>query len=240
MTIYLEVIVRLAVAAVLGSLIGLERERLDRGAGLRTHALVATASALIIIVSAYGFSDVIAPGRIMLDPSRIAAQVVSGIGFLGAGTIILRKNAIHGLTTAASVWAVAGIGLAAGAGLYIAAAATTAILLGILLALKPVEGRIFPHKRNWRITLRAETHPGQVMAIEERVNALHLELRRIELLPDKANGVTTFRLDIRGGESSTLATLAEVLQHIPGTRAVTYRGQSAVPAEQAGESRAAT
>ena len=110
---YLEVIIRLVVAAVLGSLIGLERERLDRGAGLRTHALVATASALIIIVSAYGFSDVLQEGRIVLDPSRVAAQVVSGIGFLGAGTIILRKNAIRGLTTAASVWAVAGIGLAA-------------------------------------------------------------------------------------------------------------------------------
>ena len=111
---YLEVVIRLLVAAVLGSLIGLERERLDRGAGLRTHALVATASALIIIVSAHGFSDVLQEGRIVLDPSRVAAQVVSGIGFLGAGTIILRKNAIRGLTTAASVWAVAGIGLAAG------------------------------------------------------------------------------------------------------------------------------
>ncbi len=237
---YLEVIVRLVVAAVLGSLIGLERERLDRGAGLRTHALVATASALVIIVSAYGFSDVLEAGRIVLDPSRVAAQVVSGIGFLGAGTIILRKNAIHGLTTAASVWAVAGIGLAAGAGLYVAAAATTAILLVILLALRPIEGRIFPHKRLWRITLRAQTLPGQVMAIEEHVNALRLELRRLELLPDKANGVTTFRLDVRGGAPSTLAMLAEELQHIPGTRAVSYRGQKAVPVERAGGSRATT
>jgi len=233
---YLEVIIRLVVAAILGSLIGLERERLDRGAGLRTHALVATASALIIIVSAYGFSDVIQVGRIVLDPSRVAAQVVSGIGFLGAGTIILRKNAIRGLTTAASVWAVAGIGLAAGAGLYVAAAATTAILLAILLALKPVEGRIFPHKRVWRITLRAQTRPGQVIAIEERVNALHLELRRLELLPDEENDMTTFRLDVHGGAPPALATLAEELQHIPGARSVSYRGQHAVPDERAGGS----
>jgi putative Mg2+ transporter-C (MgtC) family protein len=233
---YLEVIIRLVVAAILGSLIGLERERLDRGAGLRTHALVATASALVIIVSAYGFSDVIQAGRIVLDPSRVAAQVVSGIGFLGAGTIILRKNAIRGLTTAASVWAVAGIGLAAGAGLYVAAAATTAILLAILLALKPVEGRIFPHKRVWRITLRAQTRPGQVIAIEERVNALHLELRRLELLPDEENGMTTFRLDVHGGAPPALATLAEELQHIAGARSVSYRGQHAVPDERAGGS----
>ena len=233
---YLEVILRLIVAAVLGSLIGLERERLDRGAGLRTHALVATASALIIIVSAHGFSDVLQEGRIVLDPSRVAAQVVSGIGFLGAGTIILRKNAIRGLTTAASVWAVAGIGLAAGAGLYVAAAATTAILLAILLALKPIEGRLFPHKRVWRITLLAQTRPGQVIAIEEYVNALHLELRRLELLPDEANELTTFRLDVRGGAPPTLATLAEELQHIPGARSVSYRGHHAVPEERAGGS----
>jgi putative Mg2+ transporter-C (MgtC) family protein len=233
---YLEVVIRLVVAAVLGSLIGLERERLDRGAGLRTHALVATASALIIIVSAYGFSGVLQEGRIVLDPSRVAAQVVSGIGFLGAGTIILRKNANRGLTTAASVWAVAGIGLAAGAGLYVAAAATTAILLAILLALKPVEGRIFPHKRVWRITLRAQTRPGQVIAIEEHVNALRLELRRLELLPDEENSMTTFRLDVRGGAPPTLATLAEELQHIPGARSVSYRGEHAVPAERAGAS----
>ena len=233
---YLEVIIRLVVAAVLGSLIGLERERLDRGAGLRTHALVATASALIIIVSAYGFSDVLQEGRIVLDPSRVAAQVVSGIGFLGAGTIILRKNAIRGLTTAASVWAVAGIGLAAGAGLYVAAAATTAILLAILLALKPIEGRLFPHKRVWRITLRAQTRPGQVIAIEEHANALYLELRRLELLPDEANGMTTFRLDVRGGTAPTLATLAEQLQHIPGARSVSYRGEHAIPEERAGGS----
>ena len=233
---YLEVIIRLVVAAVLGSLIGLERERLDRGAGLRTHALVATASALIIIVSAYGFSDVLQEGRIVLDPSRVAAQVVSGIGFLGAGTIILRKNAIRGLTTAASVWAVAGIGLAAGAGLYVAAAATTAILLAILLALKPIEGRLFPHKRVWRITLRAQTRPGQVIAIEEHANALHLELRRLELLPDEANGMTTFRLDVRGGTAPTLATLAEQLQHIPGARSVSYHGEHAIPEERAGGS----
>ena len=114
MTIEQEIL-RLLAAAGLGAVIGFERERLDRGAGLRTHALVSTASALVIIVSAYGFMDVVTANHtIVLDPSRIAAQVVSGIGFLGAGTIILRKNAIRGLTTAASVWAVAGIGLAAG------------------------------------------------------------------------------------------------------------------------------
>src|SRR5699024_2156148 len=99
---------------VLGGLIGLERERLDRAAGFRTHALVAVASALIMVVSTYGFPATSREGGGGLDPSRMAAQVVSGVGFLGAGVIILRGNTVRGLTTAATIWAVAGLGLAAG------------------------------------------------------------------------------------------------------------------------------
>jgi len=137
-------VARLLVAALLGALIGLERERLDRGAGLRTHTLVATAAALVMLVSSYGFVGVVTADRtIALDPSRIAAQVVSGIGFLGAGTIILRRNAVRGLTTAASVWAVAAIGLASGAGMFAAAVTCTVILLIVLIGLKPVERRMF-------------------------------------------------------------------------------------------------
>lgn len=222
---WLEEILRLAVAALLGSVIGLERERRDRGAGLRTHALVATASALVILVSTYGFSDVLQQGRIVLDPSRVAAQVVSGIGFLGAGTIILRKNAIHGLTTAASVWAVAAIGLAAGAGLYVAAVATTGILLAILLALKPVEGKLFAHKREWRLILRAQSRTGQVAAIESCIRAHKVALFRLDLRPDEVTGTTTMRLAVQGGQLADLAAIVEELQHIPGVSSVSYRGQ---------------
>ena len=135
-----EMIVRLLLAAVLGSVIGLERERLAWTAGLRTHMLVAVGSCLMILVSAYGFSQTLGP-HVVLDPSRVAAQVVSGIGFLGAGSILLRNEVIKGLTTAASLWAVAGIGLASGAGLYSAAIATTVIILVILIWMKPLKGR---------------------------------------------------------------------------------------------------
>jgi len=131
-----ELILRLLLAAGLGSVIGLERERLAWAAGLRTHMLVCVGSCLMIIVSAYGFNPALG-SHVVLDPSRVAAQVVSGIGFLGAGSIILRNEAVKGLTTAASIWAVAGIGLAAGAGLYTAALASTLIILGILAGLKP-------------------------------------------------------------------------------------------------------
>ena len=124
-----DLLLRLATAAILGSMIGLERQRLDKAAGLRTHMLVSVGSALIMIVSAYGFGQVVDPGRVVLDPSRVAAQVVSGIGFLGAGSIVVRGQSVHGLTTAASVWAVSAIGLAAGGALYLAATTGTVIML---------------------------------------------------------------------------------------------------------------
>jgi putative Mg2+ transporter-C (MgtC) family protein len=136
----MELALRLGVAALLGSLIGVERERLLWAAGLRTHMLVCVGSCLVMIVSAYGFAGVL--GRyVVLDPSRIAAQVVSGIGFLGAGSIILRNEVVKGLTTAASLWAVAAVGLAVGGGLYLAAVMTTVIILVILAGIKPLEER---------------------------------------------------------------------------------------------------
>lgn len=135
----LEMIIRLAVAAFLGSVIGFERERLQWAAGLRTHMLVCLGSCLFMLVSAFGFSDALRPNIVMLDPSRVAAQVASGIGFLGAGTILFRGEIIKGLTTAASLWAVAAIGLASGGGLYVPAVATTAIVLIILAGIKPLE-----------------------------------------------------------------------------------------------------
>ncbi|MEE7561353.1 MgtC/SapB family protein, partial [Xanthomonas sp. Kuri4-2] len=118
-----DVALRLVLAAALGAVIGANRGRLEWAAGLRTHMLVCVGSALALIVSAYGFQDVLAAPHVVLDPSRIAAQVISGVGFLGAGTILFlqREQVIRGLTTAAGLWAVAAIGLAAGAGLYAAA-----------------------------------------------------------------------------------------------------------------------
>lgn len=138
---YIDLLLRLGGAMFLGGLIGLERERLERAAGFRTHALVCVASALIMVVSIFGF-----PQSDVLDPSRIAAQVVSGVGFLGAGVIIFRRNTVRGLTTAASLWSVAGVGLAAGAGLYIPAAAGTFFLLLVQAGMRPIEAYFFSHE----------------------------------------------------------------------------------------------
>ncbi|AUT72776.1 MgtC/SapB family protein [Paraburkholderia hospita] len=147
-----ELISRLVLAAALGSVIGFERERLSWAAGLRTHMLVCVGSTPIMIVSAFGFADVLGNQHVVLDPSRIAAQVVSGIGFLGAGSILLRGEIIRGLTTAASLWSVAAIGLAVGGGLYTASVAATIILAGI----KPIEKRFITVKQRRQLSLLVE------------------------------------------------------------------------------------
>ena len=132
MDIFWDFALRLFVAGAMGVLIGLEREYRAKEAGYRTHFLVALGSALMMIVSQYGFMEVLKTDLIRLDPSRIAAQVVSGIGFIGAGTIILQKQIVRGLTTAAGIWATSGIGLAVGAGMSaVGISATLLVLLGL-------------------------------------------------------------------------------------------------------------
>lgn len=135
-------VVELFVAFGLTALIGLERTIQGKSAGLRTQTIVGTSSALIMLVSKYGFSDVLSAGTNVLDPSRVAAQVVSGIGFLGAGIIITRRGAVHGLTTAAAVWESAAVGMAVGAGLLLLASAVVGLHFVSALVFKAVEGRL--------------------------------------------------------------------------------------------------
>src|ERR1700749_1221827 len=153
----MEMLLRLVTAAALGSLIGFERERLLWAAGIRTHMLVCVGSCLIMIVSQYGFSSILTEKNVVLDPSRIAAQVVSGIGFLGAGAILARGEIIKGLTTAASIWTVAAVGLAVGGGLYFAAGVSTPVILAILVGVKPLEQMYRDRNQSCRLVIEA-TH----------------------------------------------------------------------------------
>lgn len=131
-----EFVLRLFVAAMLGGVIGLEREYRAKEAGFRTHFLVALGSGLFMILSQFGFNDVLAHyEQVSLDPSRIASQVVTGIGFIGAGTIIFQKHVVRGLTTAAGLWVTSAIGMTAGAGMYVLSIATTVLVLLCLEAL---------------------------------------------------------------------------------------------------------
>src|SRR5262245_36602116 len=132
----------LGLALVLSSLIGLEREWRQKSAGLRTHTLVGVGSALFLIVSKYGFTDVLEPGKTAFDPSRVAAQIVSGIGFIGGGLIFVRGDIVRGLTTAAIVWMTAAIGMACGAGLALLAIAVTAMHFVVVFGYTAITNRM--------------------------------------------------------------------------------------------------
>lgn len=178
-----EVCLRLAVAAALGGAIGLEREWREREAGLRTHLLVATGAALFTIVSAYGWQDFrFSNARgVSFDPTRIAAQIVSGIGFLGAGAIIRQGFSVRGLTTAATLWVCAAIGMAAGVGYYEAAIATTALVLVTLWPLRILANRVFAHVRvnsgRLEVQLRSGATAAVVVDALEHAGARLLTLR---------------------------------------------------------------
>ncbi|WP_288027100.1 MgtC/SapB family protein [Arthrobacter sp.] len=139
------ILICLTAAVVLPTLIGLERQVNNKSAGMRTHALVGLGAALFVVVSKYGFSDVLEANLVRLDPSRVAAQIVSGIGFIGAGLVFVRRNKVRGLTTASSIWLTAAVGAAAGAGLVLYAAFVTGAYFLIVLAYSKVleRGRLF-------------------------------------------------------------------------------------------------
>ncbi len=172
----LELVLRLVLALGLGAVIGIEREWRDRTAGLRTHILVCLGSAAFTIVSAYGFSewygDISGANRSTLvsDPTRIAAQIVTGIGFLGSAAIFRSDDGVRGLTTAASLWMMAAIGMAAGAGFYELAVATTVLLLIVLVALRQVSGRIRAVNRGDQTPLEVIVHgPGAIGAVLDAI-----------------------------------------------------------------------
>jgi putative Mg2+ transporter-C (MgtC) family protein len=174
-------LLRLAIAALLGGAIGLERELDEKAAGLRTHMLVSVGSALFTLVSAYGFRDFLAHGGsvVRADPARIAAQIVTGIGFLGAGVIFRQGFTVRGLTTAASLWVVAAIGMASGAGFWAGAVVATAVALVSLWPLERAKERVLPQRGPSRlhVELVEEASSGPALEALERFGDL-LALRR--------------------------------------------------------------
>jgi len=156
----IEVVIRLLLSSVIGGLIGMEREANNRPAGLRTHVLVTLGSCLIMLLSMYGFVGLGSEGS-GGEPARLAAQVVSGIGFLGAGTILRTENKVSGLTTAASLWVCGGIGLAIGNGYYVGGLATAAIVFFTLRSLGLIEKRFF--KKKYRVLIvQFSERPGLI------------------------------------------------------------------------------
>lgn len=215
-----ELIIRLAVAALLGSAIGIERERLRWAAGLRTHMLVCVGSCLVMIVSAYGFENVLGP-HVVLDPSRVAAQVVSGVGFLGAGSIILRNEVVKGLTTAASLWTVAALGLAVGGGLYIPAAAAAIIVLLILIVLKPVEDHFWKARSTSEVDLRAPRGVVSAGFLKEVLAWRATQVTQLVVRPsDDDPAFEHVRIGLERMPPRALEEIVSVLQSTPDLRDV--------------------
>ncbi len=209
-----ELTLRLAFAAVLGSAVGVERERLLWAAGLRTHMLVAVGACLAMIVSAYGFGDVLGP-HVVLDPSRIAAQVVSGVGFLGAGSIILRNEVVKGLTTAASLWAVAAIGLAVGGGLYLCATTATAIILVILAGIKPLEERLRGGRRAVELHLMAERGAMSVGLLQQVLKWRASAVKQIFVQPGEDAARDEVTLILSAMPSRDIDAIIDTLSQAP-------------------------
>lgn len=150
----------LLLAFLLSALVGLEREIRQKSAGLRTYTLVGVSAALFMLVSKYGFTDVLVTGRVVLDPSRVAAQIVSGIGFIGGGVIFMRRDIVRGLTTAASVWLTAALGMACGAGLPVLAVTTT-IIHFIIMFVFPRLAVYLPRSKRTATRLRVSYQGGR-------------------------------------------------------------------------------
>jgi putative Mg2+ transporter-C (MgtC) family protein len=215
---WLEILLRVALAAVLGGAIGFERELREREAGLRTHMLVAVGAALFTLVSAYAWTDwhFSNASGVVYDPTRIAAQVVTGIGFLGAGAIIRQGLSVRGLTTAATLWVVAAIGMATGAGFYTAAVITTVLVLLSLYPLRIAAFRIAERLRPEEGRLAVELASGATnVSVLEAVEEAGAQVRSLEFEEEGDVRRVDMRVRIQSGRSA-----AELLDALTRTHQV--------------------
>jgi putative Mg2+ transporter-C (MgtC) family protein len=221
-SLQLDYLLRLFIAAICGLAIGLERENRMKDAGIRTHFIVAIGAALIIIVSKYGFTDQIGWHNLALDPSRIAAQVVSGVGFLGAGIIFMKEESIVGLTTAAGIWATAGIGLAIGSGLYFIGLEATAFI---------ILGQILLHKKTKWVSLTKIN--VLILQIENKTNAIEeiqkiFKEQKIDIIKLKYKNINEpialidLEIEIRVDDQFDNVKLLTLLQDNPFVRSVKF------------------
>jgi putative Mg2+ transporter-C (MgtC) family protein len=195
MAFYLDLVSRLILACVLGGIIGYEREYTNRPAGFRTHILVCVGSALVMITSEFIFVKY--TGQTNADPARLGAQVISGIGFLGAGTIIREGFNVKGLTTAASLWAVSCVGIAVGIGFYSGAIAATVLIFLTLITLKRIE-RHFARKNRYRtVYIKAENVSGRIGEISSVFYKQGIRIRNIEFSGEEDGSIMLVKFLVR-------------------------------------------
>ena len=235
---FLEILLRLGLALILGAIIGLERESTEHTAGMRTQALVALGSALFTIISAFGFTSFLGATHIQIDPTRIASYIVAGIGFLGAGSIFRDQNRVRGLTTAASVWLVAAVGMACGAGFLLVAVTATIMALIILIFLRSVEQftllrqleRLLSPGQSLEaqhLLIEATSITGQFTGqVYDACIRSGITVEKLTVRPEQ--GVETVVVTCHIPDSTTLAKIIDELRAFPGVLAVhaDFRGTS--------------
>lgn len=221
----IEIVIRLVAASVLGGLIGLEREVNNRPAGLRTHVLVSAGAALVMLISMYGFNGLGENGN-GGEPARLAAQVVSGIGFLGAGTILRQGNSIHGLTTAASLWVSGCIGLAIGNGYYLGGLVTSAIVLFSLMTLGILEKKAF-RKKYRTLHVITEERPGLIGEIGTLLGESKVSIKNINIshLDDDEEGDLHIDFIVKIPADFSHDTLFLKLGRIEGVHLASWEGE---------------
>lgn len=223
------VLLRLILALLLGAIIGAEREIHVHEAGLRTMALVSLGACLFQVISIAGFADFMGLPHIQVDPSRVASYVVAGIGFLGAGSIFRTRDRVKGLTTAATIWTVAAIGLAAGCGLLLEALAATLLTLLVLVGLRFVEVIFSPRKAFSVNKLTIEALPGANQLVGEIYATcahLHLTIENIEV--ERQETRLVIRVLCKNAEAVALSQAMDKLHELPGVHTVKTDLQNAV------------
>jgi putative Mg2+ transporter-C (MgtC) family protein len=223
----LELTLRLLSAALLGGMIGLEREWNNHAAGFRTHILVCIGSAAIMLLSMYGFEGFADEPNVQMDPARLAAQVNAGIGFLGAGAILRNGGSVSGLTTAASIWVVAAIGLSAGAGfLYLAALSAVLVVVSLFL-LNKLEKRMMRGRRQSRVVVRMLDRPGRLCDVADAFEAhgVRFENVRIAAVDDEgamreSTRTVELRFDVKASSREKLYLAVDRIGASEGVRAI--------------------
>lgn len=216
-----ELLLRLTLSCILGGVIGYERQSRRKSAGLRTNVLVCLGSCLIMVLSEALYLNV--EGRTNADPARLAAQVVSGIGFLGAGAIMKEGLTVTGLTTAACLWVVAGVGLAVGAGYYSGALFTTALVFATLGTLSRIDEWVM-HEKNLSLIIHTEDRPGQLMHISSCLDDLQLKVRGVKVKADedevKGEGLLYIELELYNHRSIKNVIVVDAIKRIDGVISV--------------------
>jgi len=217
-------LLRMGLALLLGGLIGFEREQSNHAAGLRTNTLVCLGSCLLMMLSMYGFGDFAAEPNVRLDPARLAAQVITGIGFLGAGTILFTGKSITGLTTAASLWVVSAIGLAVGAGFYIPAVAATVTVFFILWAMNKLEKKFIKGKKEQMLRIYADDRSVLLKAMNAIIQERDIIVRKMTVSDhsgrDGYEGQVVVQMYVTLPNQQSVMLLVNDINDVEGVRGV--------------------